>query len=440
MIRFYSFSWFVLALVLLSVGQIFAGNVIFIHPDGAGVNSWGAARMYHQGPDGQLAWDRFDEIGIYTGHMKDTLTSTSHGGATTHAYGVKVAADSFGMDGTTKIKSLSGFDGSIMKEAQAAGMRTGLVNSGHICEPGTAAFVASSEARTKTDEIAVQVIESGAHVILSGGEMYLLPDGVEGRHGQGARKDQRNLIQEAEQAGYKVVYTREELLNIDPGAIDKLLGVFASSHTFNDRPEEMLEAAGKPLYEEDAPTLKEMMMAALDVLNRGDKGFFLVVEEEGSDNFGNNNNAAGLLEALGRADDAMGYGLEKVATVPDTLLVTAADSDGGGAQVVCQVLAAASSFAVDKPLPGRMANAAPLDGTTGFMGRPFQSKPDRNGNTFQFGITWTSFIDVAGGIAAKASGHQADKLPNLTDNTDIYRLMYLALFDKDLFEKSEAAE
>ncbi len=38
-------------------------------------------------------------MAVYTGHMKDRLTSTSHGGATTHAYGVKVLADSYGMDG-----------------------------------------------------------------------------------------------------------------------------------------------------------------------------------------------------------------------------------------------------------------------------------------------------------------------------------------------------
>lgn len=413
-----------------------AGSVIFIHPDGAGVNSWGAARLLHKGPDSPLAWDTFERTAIYTGNMKDTLVSTSHGGATSHAYGVKVVADSFGMDGTEPIQSLSGFDGSIMDEAMAAGLRTGLVNSGHICEPGTAAFVAPSPSRQDQERIAADVIASGVNVILSGGEKFLLPEGVEGRHGPGRRTDGRDLIAEAREAGYTVVFTRDELLAIDPGAIDKLLGVFAWAHTFHDKPEEILAASGQPLYEPDAPTLKEMTMAAVDILNR-DPGFLLVVEEEGSDNFGNANNAPGLLEALGRADDAIGYALTMARSIPDLQVITAADSDGGGAQVVCQALGQIPGFATDRALPGRMANAAPLDGRNGFLSRPFESAPDKAGNTFPFGIAWASFIDVAGGIAAKASGHHADRLPPLTDNTDIYRMMYLALFGKDLFEAGE---
>ena len=65
------------------------GNVIFFHPDGMGVNTWGAVRMMTVGPDGRLNWDRIPHMAVYTGHMKDRLTSTSHGGATTHAYGVR---------------------------------------------------------------------------------------------------------------------------------------------------------------------------------------------------------------------------------------------------------------------------------------------------------------------------------------------------------------
>ena len=46
-----------------------AGNVIFFHPDGSGVNHWGAARMHIAGPDGEINWDRLPAIGVYTGHM-----------------------------------------------------------------------------------------------------------------------------------------------------------------------------------------------------------------------------------------------------------------------------------------------------------------------------------------------------------------------------------
>ena len=426
-------------LIVAARGAAQAGGTIFIHPDGAGANAWGAARMLHHGPDSELAWDRFEHVGIYTGHMKDSLTATSHGGATTHAYGVKVVADSFGMDGERRVQSLSGFDGSIMLEAiDAGGIRTGLVNSGHICEPGTAAFVAHSPSRQNTDLIAAQVIESGVDVILSGGEKFLLPVGTEGRFGEGARKDGRNLIAAARKAGYKVVFSREELLAVDPSTTGKLLGVFAHSHTFNDWPEEMLAAAGKPTYNPEAPTLAEMMQVAVDILSRDDGKFLLVVEEEASDNFGNANNASGMLEALRRADQAVDLGLELAATLPRTMVVTAADSDAGGAQVVCHSLSQENAFDPEQALPGRMNNAAPLDGVDGFLSKPFVSAPDREGNRFQFGIAWASYIDVAGGIAAKASGANAARLPVLADNTDIYRLLYLNLFGRDLFAEDEA--
>ena len=61
------------------------GNVIFFHPDGAGVKHWGALRFLIAGPDGELNWDKLPAMAVYRGHMKDALTGTTHGGATVHA-------------------------------------------------------------------------------------------------------------------------------------------------------------------------------------------------------------------------------------------------------------------------------------------------------------------------------------------------------------------
>ena len=135
------------------------GSAIFVHPDGAGVSAWGAARVFTVGPDGTLNWDRLERIGIYRGHMKNSMGATSHGGATSHAFGVKVAWDSYGMDGTEPLTSLSGKPFSILREAQEAGLATALVNSGHIAEPGTGVFAASAPRRQLTDMIALQIIE-----------------------------------------------------------------------------------------------------------------------------------------------------------------------------------------------------------------------------------------------------------------------------------------
>lgn len=80
-------------------GSSRTGNVIFIHPDGAGLNHWSAARIYWYGPDGLSPWDTLPEMAAYRGHMADMLTGTSNGGATTHAFGYKVEGlGSFGKD------------------------------------------------------------------------------------------------------------------------------------------------------------------------------------------------------------------------------------------------------------------------------------------------------------------------------------------------------
>ncbi len=179
-------------------------------------------------PDGHINWDQLEEIGVYRGHLKNSVVSSSNGGATAHAFGVKCEYDDYGIDAENPIKSLSGKDYSIMVEAQKAGKAIGVINSGHIAEPGTGCFLANAAQRSMTDEITLQIINSNADVILSGGELYLLPQGVIGKHGEpGKRKDGRNLIQMAEQLGYSVIYTREELLSL-PDNVDKVLGVFAS--------------------------------------------------------------------------------------------------------------------------------------------------------------------------------------------------------------------
>ncbi|MEM1430905.1 MAG: alkaline phosphatase [Pseudomonadota bacterium] len=395
------------------------GNVIFFHPDGTGVNHWLAARMHTVGPDGELNWDRLPALGVYTGHMADRVTGTSHGGATVHAYGIKVRADSYGMNETETLTAASGQQMSIAEEALAAGKAVALVQTGHIAEPGTGAFVASNEARSNTHEIAADVIASGAQVILAGGERFLLPEGTEGRHGMGQREDGVNLISRAEELGYTVVYTRDELLALDTSETDMVLGVFAHNHTFNDQERERNIIDGLPTYWESAPTIAEMSRVALEIVSRDEDGFFAVIEEEGTDNIANNMNAAGTLTALSRADAAVGEILDFLGTRDDTLLIMAADSDAGGLQVVTQ-----EEGAVDASTRG----GGILHGVQGAFGDAFETAPDKNGATHHFGIAWVGYNDVAGGILVRGAGFNSDLIQPLMDSTDVYSVMYQTLF------------
>ncbi len=403
------------------------GSVIFMHIDGAGMAHWQAARYLQAGPDGEINWDRLPHLAVYRGHIEDTLTPSSNAAATVHAYGVKVPHAAFGTDSSGKPPlAPSGQRLSLMQEARARGIAVGVVNSGSAIEPGTACHLTSVHAREDEAEIVSQQLASGADVILAGGEEWYLPDGVSGRHGKGRRQDGRNLLEEAIASGYRVVFTREELAAL-PDDAGRVLGVFAHQDTFNDEPEEKLAAHGLPPYAVDAPSLAEMTRAALRFL--GGRRFFLVVEEEGVDNFGNCNNAPGTMEALRRGDEALGAALEFIESHPETLLVTFGDSEAGNMDVIGLRGAKDEARMLAE---GRDENGAPLAGARneagGGVAEPFVSRPNRAGRSHRFVVSWGTRLDSNGGILVRAAGLDAGRVAGTMDNTGLYPLFRETLF------------
>lgn len=406
------------------------GNVIFIHPDGYSVSAWQAYRAWTVGPDGMTAWDQLPHLAVYRSHERTSLSTTSNAGGTVHAFGKKVGLKSFGLDDGQPLKSASGYDGSIMVEAMASGIRCGIVNSGHLAEPGTATMLARVESRQNRTEIVSQLIASGANVILGGGEVLFLPKGVQGQHGRpGIREDGRNLIEEARTAGYSVVFTLEALRAL-PDDTPKVLGLFVAQNTYNSISEEkLLERNLKP-YEDGAPDVADMTREALRILSHGGAQFFLMVEEEGTDNFGNQNNASGLFEAYARADRCIAEARKFIAERNDTLLLLTADSDASGMQLIA-LSPQDSLIQPDGNLAPTTANGAPLDGKAGTATPPFQSAPDRAGQTFLFGVAWPTGRDLPGGVIARAEGFRADQLPANLDNTQVFPFLYEVLFGRE---------
>lgn len=425
-------SLIVLLAIFISLGcsepkdtnEIKKGNVIFIHPDGTSLANWIGMRMLYYGPDAETNWDKLPNLAIYTPHTSNTLTPSSNAGATMHSYGKKVVYDSYGMDGIEKLTALSGKPMSIMQEAKSEGMLTGIVNSGHIIEPGTGVFVASSTSRKNTEEIAKKIVQSGTNLILSGGEDYLLPKGMQGKFCEGKREDGINLIEWAKENGYTIIYTKEELKNLNNN-VEKVLGVFAAVNTFNDLEEEVLIEKGLQNFDPKAPTIAEMTEAAIKFFENKNKQFFLVVEEEATDNFGNHTNANGMLEALKRADDAIGIASKFVDEDKNTMLITAADSEAGGMEVLSYTNLDAST-----PLPENDKTGSMYDGVNGTGSVPFMSQPDKFGNKFPFAVVWSTSYDVTGAVVSRAKGLNSHLVHGNIQNIDIYRFMYATLFGR----------
>ncbi|WP_462321860.1 alkaline phosphatase [Halochromatium sp.] len=560
------------------------GNVIFLHPDGTALNHWQAARIYWKGPDGILEYDQLPEMAVYRGHMADQLTGTSNGGATSHAFGVKVQGpDSYGRDRGRPILALSGYPGSLLREAGCHGHPIGVINDGDIAgEPGTGAFLAETDTRGEPNEQTRQLLEGRPgfedgdcdprtdavenagrgdrlpDVILGGGERFFLPIGTplcrelspqppadvlpltcaahtDAVTGAGpTRDDERNLLELADALGYVIMRTRAELEQVaaqvaaDPAYAPRLLGLFAADDLFNDSREEALIEAGllrqpehplpgggldygadkigrlviwgqrlgqhgpdDPNYSADPPTAAEMTALGLEVLKRraaqAGKPFAAVIEVESTDNLPNSNNAIGALRALKRADDTIGVARAFVQTRdPETLLLTAADSDGSGLQLLSLppaegAMPGAISVAIQNAIPDAIPETPTIavnsfftetgqildfqvatDGIEGANTRAFVAEPDAQlpfrplpnqatdrqpvpAQPLLFAIAWPGFSDFAGGILSRAEGLNAHWLgaaeplvagePPLRerfDNTDVYRLLYKTLFGVSL--------
>jgi len=428
-----------------------ARNVIFIHPDGTTPAFFAAARMLHYGPDGSLHWDKMPFTAVYKGHLKNNLTASSNAGAVAHAYGVKVHEGSFGLDENNQpVVSMSGKPFTLLEEAKAAGFAVGLINSGTITEPGTGVFAARAQNRDDHQGIAKALIrrESGHEidVILGGGEVWFLPENAIGIHGKhGRRTDDLNLIEEAKKRGYTVVYTPEELLKL-PAYTRKVLGLFAAFDTYNDNrdesevrhiyTEEQLRSEGLTDYLPNTPTLAQMVDAAIRILsNNSSKGFYLVAEEEGTDNFSNNAlNARGAIEATKRADDAIGVAMAFARSSANTLVITASDSEASGLGVVGNPRLDSNgnviAFREFRRLDGSVYFTEYLDGSNGTSTPPFISAPDRNNRRLPFAVVWSTGGDHSGNVVARAFGYQANLLYGTVDNTMIYRIKYRALFGK----------
>jgi alkaline phosphatase len=394
-------------------------SAVFLHPDGMGVNVWGAVRLKEVGPDGRLAWDRLPRLAIYIGPMLDGVTASSNGGATTHAWGVRARTDSYGMIGDRPIqKSAAGTDGTLMSDAMRAGKAVGIVNSSSVTEPGTGAFLARVDAREDENEIAAQILAARPAVILGGGEAFFLPRGVRGVHGEGLRTDGRNLLEEALAAGYVVVRTKAELEALPAGAT-RVLGLFAREETFNEADEATLQRRRIGLFQPQAPRFEEMIRVAMRILSRSPNGFFLVANDETTDNLAGENNAVAVLDAGAGADRAISLVLEYAARDPLLTLVVASDSDCGGMQVSGDEVPAGAR------VPPRNENGAPQDG---LLGRPFLAAPDAAGQRHPFIVHWASANDVSGGIAARGIGPGAELLYGTIDSTEIYWALHQGLF------------
>lgn len=202
----------------------------------------------------------------------------------------------------------------ILEAARDAGKATGLVTTTRITHATPAAFAAHVPHRTMEDEIAQQYLED-AHVdvLLGSGKAHFDPD---------QREDGEDLLGLAEEQGYQLVETAEELAAVDQTPV---LGLFTEDDSHMDY------YLDRQNGDTTQPGLVEMTNKALELLSQHEQGFFVMVEAGRVDHAGHKNDPAILAEQL-EGDEAVGACLDFAQddATPPTLVVTTADHECGG--------------------------------------------------------------------------------------------------------------
>ena len=269
------------------------GSVIVLIADGAGVGHW------------TLANAATDELAIHrmpVGGLMDTPGSNhevtgSAPSATAIATGVRSFMGALGVGPDSLPRE------TVLEAAHALGWATGLVTTASIVDATPAAFASHVTSRRQPVEVLRQMMELPVHVLLGGGAIAVALAGA----GVQAELEDR----------YTVVPNATGLSRAITDTTTTLFGVFARGEM--------------PPADQRSPSLPEMTSAALAVLQRDPDGFFLMVENEGSDTYAHQNLAKGVITAeMLTFDAAVAVALEFRSGHPETLIVVTADHETGG--------------------------------------------------------------------------------------------------------------
>ncbi len=386
-----------------------ARKVILLIADGMSAAAIKVAREVMGGHQGGMAIDRFPVVARVMTTASDCTVTDSAAAASTMANGRPTANGQIGVGASGRPRI------SLFEFARDQGFRVGLVTDTRITHATPAGFVAHVVGREDENEIAKQLVDSRFHVLLGGGRRYFAPTT---RQERWAPKD--DLLSRAAKAGFKVVGTRAQLATVCREGADRVLGLFSSSMMpFS------FEAANA-----DVPTLTEMALRAIDILERGEsKGFLLMVEAGKIDFTAHAHDAAELVAQMRVFDDTARALLEYVRRHPDALLVCVPDHGTGGITVTDEFepnrfrLQATSSIYLARQINGRPEAVRPVlthpalaplnigsDEIDALVPHAKDDKLDGRIGTLLFGKLGLTFIDPDRQRRLSTGGHIGDDL------------------------------
>lgn len=268
-----------------------ARNIILMIGDGMGVAQIYAGLTANKG---WLNLERFRSIGFSKTNSANRYITESAAGATAISTGVKTHNHAIGVDSSDKPLP------TILEIAEKNGLTTGLIATTSITDATPAAFTAHVPDREMQDEIALGFLKSGVDIFIGGGEDHF-----------NRRKDGRDLTVDLRKQGFKVLRDINDISRVQEG---KIAG-FVSD---------------QPWSKGRGDQLKKASLAALNILNKNEKGFFLMIEGSQIDDGGHENNIKHLTEEMVDFDQVIGSVLDFAERDGHTLVIVTADHETGG--------------------------------------------------------------------------------------------------------------
>jgi len=281
-------------------------NIIMVVGDGMGPAYTAAFRYFKDNPKTKhIEKTIFDDIfmgraSTYPAPISGYVTDSAAAG-TALATGHKSYNGAIGVNVVHKPLQ------SVLEYAKSIGKSTGLVVTSQINHATPASYASHVKHRKMYALIADQYFDNKINnqhtvdVMLGGGVKYF-------------KRDDRDLTQEFQAAGYQYIDNYSQLKDINN---DKVLGLFAKS--------------GLPwALDDDENRLKNMTVAAIDRLDNNDKGFFMLIEGSQVDWGGHANDIAAAMKELDDLAITIEWLTTYVKNNPDTLVVITADHSTGG--------------------------------------------------------------------------------------------------------------
>ena len=268
-------------------------NVILFLGDGMGPTTVTAARIFdgqsrgEPGEENSLSFEKFPHVALVKTYNTNQQVSDSAGTATAIHSGVKTRAGVIAVGPTAKRGSceeaLTNLLPTVAEIAKEKGMGVGIVTTTRLTHATPATLYAHSAERNWENDrflsdaarqqgcqdIAHQLIEfkigDGLDVAMGGGRQEFVGPDLGGLRRNGSD----DLISQwlDQDTNHQFVQDRNDLFNVDTSK--QILGLFSNSHM-------TYMAEREP--DSTEPTLTEMALMALQVLQSKDEGYYLLVE------------------------------------------------------------------------------------------------------------------------------------------------------------------